>query len=61
MTPIQFKRERMKLHMTVAELAEKMMVDRSTITRWENGQRSVPKPIIVLLGYIKRENKNHAG
>lgn len=56
MTSEDFLRRRIALGLTQVELAERMKVDPRTVRRWENGERTVPGPVEVLLGFLRRED-----
>ena len=53
MTPNEFKKSRKKLGLSQAELATMLGIsgDR-TIRKWEEGERTLPGPVIVLMGLI---------
>lgn len=55
MTPAQFKDARKRLGLSQAELALIFRVasDR-TVRRWEDGERDIPGPVVVLMSTLLR-------
>ena len=43
MSPVELERVRAKLHLSQADLAESLGVERQTVWRWENGAVSIPR------------------
>lgn len=53
----RLKALRKKWGLTTREFAEKFLVSHSTIVLWENGERKLPGPAIMLLSlYEKQEH-----
>jgi len=49
----EFKQKRIELGWTRADMAEWLYSDLRTIGRWENGERSIPGPVIRALEFTK--------
>lgn len=49
MTPDEMRAARGRLKLSVAHLARLLGVDRSAITRYENGTRDIPPPVARLI------------
>lgn len=54
MTPAELKRLRARLGLTQAQLAERLGVDRNTVTRWEMGLRKISEPVSRLLATLRK-------
>lgn len=58
MTPAEFKAARKALGLSANAMAEALKVsDGRTIRRWESGQRDIPGPAIVAVGYMLKDPK----
>jgi transcriptional regulator with XRE-family HTH domain len=58
MTGKRLKRERKALELTQAALARSLGVDKSTVARWEQGQREIPPYLhLALIGLEKTIGK----
>jgi transcriptional regulator with XRE-family HTH domain len=55
MLPETLRKRRERLYLTQAELAAKLGVTVTTVSRWETGSRSIPLIAERLLGYIEDE------
>jgi transcriptional regulator with XRE-family HTH domain len=60
LTPLQFKRTRLKLGLkTQAQAAEAMGVCQGTVSLYESGGRPVPKTIIKLLECLEEKSSSN--
>jgi DNA-binding transcriptional regulator YiaG len=57
MTPIEMAELRKRLNKTQAEMAILFGVDLRTFRRWENNERSIPGPAVLLARYIARDDE----
>ena len=55
MTKEQLRRVRERLGLSQAELSERLKVDRSTVTRMENGKQAITQSMELLISYVARE------
>ena len=49
MTPQEFKEARIKLGLSQGNLGQLMKTTDRSVRRWENGDREIPGPVIVLM------------
>ena len=55
---VRLKSLRQKMNMTVRELAQEFNVAFSSISQWENGEHSIPGPVLKLMDiYEERLSK----
>jgi DNA-binding transcriptional regulator YiaG len=52
---------RKRLNKTQAEMAVLFGVDLRTFRRWENGERSIPGPVVILSRYILNDHEKVNG
>lgn len=59
MTPRELQHRREKLGFTQIELAKRLGVTQGALSKWESGQRKIPKVVKLLIGCLDRVEKGH--